>query len=230
MRVIGSEPLKGWRQFAAEVGIIVIGVLIALSAEQLVDDWNWKRKIEAQRTALDEDVSGMWGAMSARVVVQRCVDRRLKELALVFERQERGLPLGIHAPIGRPQVWTGSQAALRMATADGSLAHMRLAEKQAYFEVANSYDTFAPSAEEERSSWRVLQALNNPASLDAMDWRELRGAYRNAVDSNRIMASNLAFGRPGTWLTPFAKVPRQPDNREALTLPFVQELCRPAVR
>jgi drug/metabolite transporter (DMT)-like permease len=30
------KPLHGWREFAGEVGIIVIGVLIALGAEQFV--------------------------------------------------------------------------------------------------------------------------------------------------------------------------------------------------
>jgi hypothetical protein len=230
MRIKLPRPLHGWPELAWQVSIIVIGVLIALAAEQLVDDWSWRRKIQAQRSALDENVSGMWEAMSARVMVQGCVDRRLKELALVLERQERGLPLGIVAPIGRPAVWTGSQAALRMATADGSFSHMRLDDKQPYFDVANSYDTFAPSAAEERASWRVLQSLNQADRLDAVDWREIRGAYRDAVDSNRIMKSNLVAGRPGTWLAAFTKFRRYPDNKDALTLPTVQELCRPAVK
>ena len=30
------KPLHGWREFAGEVGIIVVGVLIALAAEQVV--------------------------------------------------------------------------------------------------------------------------------------------------------------------------------------------------
>jgi hypothetical protein len=230
MRLHLLKPLHGWRAFIGEIVIIVVGVLIALSAEQIVDDWNWRRTIEAQRKALDEDVSGMWNAMSARVVVQPCVDRRLSELDLVFQRHDRGLPPNIIAPIGRPAVWTGSQAALRMATADGSLSHMSLGDKRAYFSVAESYDTFAPAAREERASWRVLQGLNEPAALDATDWRELRSAYRDAIDSNRVMKSNLVSGTPGQWLTAFARFGRHADNKEALTLPVVQELCRPAVQ
>ena len=34
------KPLHGWREFAGEVGIIVIGVLIALGADQLLNDWH----------------------------------------------------------------------------------------------------------------------------------------------------------------------------------------------
>jgi hypothetical protein len=224
------QPLHGWREFAGEVGIIVIGVLIALAAEQMVETIHWRQTINAERKALDGDVEGMWGAMSARVVVQQCVDRRLDDLGLVFARHQRGQPVGIFAPLGRPAVFTGSDDALRMATADGSLSHMAMAEKQAYFGVATAYQTFAPTADEERVSWRELEALNDPEALDSTDWRELRKAYRDAVDSNHIMKAELVFGEPGQWLTPFERFRRMPETKEALTIPWVQQLCRPAVR
>ena len=35
MRFQLLKPLRGWREFAGEVGIIVLGVLIALGAQQL---------------------------------------------------------------------------------------------------------------------------------------------------------------------------------------------------
>jgi hypothetical protein len=37
MKLRIPEPLHGWREFAGEVGIIVLGVLIALGAQQLVE-------------------------------------------------------------------------------------------------------------------------------------------------------------------------------------------------
>lgn len=40
------KPLHGWRAFAGEVGIIVVGVLIALGAKQLVQ---WVRGREDVR-------------------------------------------------------------------------------------------------------------------------------------------------------------------------------------
>ncbi|HWC55911.1 MAG TPA: hypothetical protein VG434_02960, partial [Sphingomicrobium sp.] len=39
------KPLHGWREFAGEVGIIVVGVLIALGAEQVVEEWRWHRQV-----------------------------------------------------------------------------------------------------------------------------------------------------------------------------------------
>ena len=37
MHVHLPKPLHGWREFTGEVGIIVLGVLIALGAEQVVE-------------------------------------------------------------------------------------------------------------------------------------------------------------------------------------------------
>ena len=46
------KPLHGWRQFAGEVGIIVLGVLIALAAESMVEDWQWRHKVAVVRQSL----------------------------------------------------------------------------------------------------------------------------------------------------------------------------------
>lgn len=217
----------GWRRFAGEVGIIVVGVGIALAAEQVVDDWHWRSVVREQSRALDEEVREIWDAMSSRVAQQPCIDRRLAELAILFERRDAGRPLGITAPIGRPRVWTAGRSALAIATADGAIAHMPLERKQAYFAAYGSYETFEPSANEERASWRSLQALNRAATLSDEEWRTLRHAYDAAVDSNVTMKFNLVMGRNGQWLTPFAKFPRWPINRAAVDLPSVRELCEP---
>jgi hypothetical protein len=54
------KPLHGWREFAGEVGIIVVGVLIALGAEQVVETIHWHYKVEAtegaMRTELGDDL------------------------------------------------------------------------------------------------------------------------------------------------------------------------------
>lgn len=43
------KPLHGWREFAGEVGIIVIGVLIALGAEQVVETVHGNAEVRAFR-------------------------------------------------------------------------------------------------------------------------------------------------------------------------------------
>ena len=222
------KPLHGWREFVGEVGIIVIGVLIALGAEQIVEGWHWRHVVSAERVALNEDVADIWNAMSARMVIQQCMDQRLAELQTIFERRSRGQPLGLVGPIGRPSVWSAHTTALQIATADQSLSHMPADAKQAYFGVYATYNEFERDSFEERASWRTLELLNDPQVLDEADWRDLRRAYRDAVDSNRLMKVNLLSGPSGYWTAPFAPFPVMPLNKKALTIDVVQELCRPA--
>lgn len=50
------KPLHGWRELVGEVGIIVIGVLIALGAEQVVEAVHWHYKVEATETAIKTEL------------------------------------------------------------------------------------------------------------------------------------------------------------------------------
>src|SRR5438270_12477585 len=50
------KPLHGWRALAGEVGIIVVGVLIALGAEQIVEAMHWRMQAAEARTALRDEI------------------------------------------------------------------------------------------------------------------------------------------------------------------------------
>jgi hypothetical protein len=56
MHVHPPKPLHGWREFLGEVGIIVIGVLIALGAEHLVERYRWREEAAAARGSLNEEL------------------------------------------------------------------------------------------------------------------------------------------------------------------------------
>ena len=126
------KPLHGWREFTGEVGIIVVGVLIAIGAEQAVEAWHWRDVVSAERQTLDQDVADQWVAMHWRVEVQPCVDRRLAELAIVFARHDAGEPLGRLGSVGRPLYSHYSGATWNMAVADQSFAHMSVGVRQRY--------------------------------------------------------------------------------------------------
>lgn len=50
------KPLHGWRAFTGEVGIIVVGVLIALAAEQAVQAVQWHYEVQATQSAIDAEL------------------------------------------------------------------------------------------------------------------------------------------------------------------------------
>ncbi|PXA87443.1 hypothetical protein DMC47_32035 [Nostoc sp. 3335mG] len=57
MRISMPKPLHGWRAFLGEVGIIVLGVLLALAAGQIVEEWQWHRKVGAIRNSLTNELA-----------------------------------------------------------------------------------------------------------------------------------------------------------------------------
>src|SRR5438309_7543008 len=87
------KPLHGWREFAGEVGIIVVGVLIALGAEQLVEDLHWRQEVRVARDALNAEVSDNLNSAATRHDQQACVDRRLTEIATIFADHTKGQAL-----------------------------------------------------------------------------------------------------------------------------------------
>jgi hypothetical protein len=233
MEVHKPKPAHSIREFLTEIGTIICGILIAIGLEQALEAAHWRHVVEHEDRALQQEVDHNYKTLLVRVIMQPCIDRRLAELSTVFQRHDRGDPLGLIGPIGRPTVFGGSKTTLQMAIADQSLSHMPLEQKNAIFATYGSFDIFTPIANEERAGWRMLQLLDNPNTLDTVDWRDLRRAYNDVVDNNTSMKANLKAERSGQWLTTFARFPK-PDiatlTGQVNGLPYVEKLCRPAVR
>ena len=75
------KPLHGWRQFAGEVGIIVVGVLIALGAEQLVASWHWRSEVRQTDQRLVREMGMNLANAYERFAIDPCLRPRLAELA-----------------------------------------------------------------------------------------------------------------------------------------------------
>src|SRR5256886_17601516 len=77
MHVNIPRPLHGWRAFVGEVGIIVVGVLIALGAEQMVETLHWKRQAQDARESLRNEIADHAFTASEIVITQPCIDQQL---------------------------------------------------------------------------------------------------------------------------------------------------------
>jgi hypothetical protein len=72
------KPLHGWREFAGEVGIIVVGVLIALGAEQLVSSFDMKLKVRRAEAAMRLELAEDDGPQAyGRMLTGGCLDAQL---------------------------------------------------------------------------------------------------------------------------------------------------------
>jgi hypothetical protein len=185
------KPLHGWREFAGEVAIIVLGVLIALGAEQVVETLHWKHEVAAERASLRQEASDMLTGIAARRDQMPCVDRRLAEIRTVIERHRRGQPLGLVGKIGRPTRQSATRGSWQIALSGQALTHMPHAEKLALSDAFGGFDLWDQLIAEERETWLRMAALNIPDLLTEEDWSDIRAAYVRAVEINnsvRVLA------------------------------------------
>ena len=75
------KPLHGWREFAGEVGIIVLGVLIALGFGQIVEQWQWHRQVVTTRDALAIELATSAKQSGERLALEQCLRDRIGELS-----------------------------------------------------------------------------------------------------------------------------------------------------
>ena len=80
MHVHLPKPLHGWRAFAGEVGIIVLGVLIALGFGQLVEQWRWQQDVRTTRQAIANELVAAGNQGAERIAVEDCLRDRIGEL------------------------------------------------------------------------------------------------------------------------------------------------------
>jgi hypothetical protein len=183
------KPLHGWREFAGEVGIIVIGVLIALGAEQVVETRHWKHVLDDYRAALHEEVAHNIATYSYRMAQDRCAEARTAELQYWVDSWRAGRPLAIHGAIGVPQslmvfngVW-GSRS-------EEIASRMPLAEQLAYSKL---YDRFAANEAHrlsERSVWLALDSYEGATQLTHDDLIRLQGLINEARYRQRTFDVN----------------------------------------
>lgn len=81
MRFKVLKPRDGWRMFAGEVGVIVLGVMIALGAQQVADNWQWQQTVARTKADLDAQIYTAIANSAERAAVDPCLSQRLSELA-----------------------------------------------------------------------------------------------------------------------------------------------------
>jgi hypothetical protein len=80
MVTIGWRPREGWRVFAGEVGIIVVGVLLALGAQAGADAYKWSQDVKRSKADLDAEILGNVINGAERIAVAPCLSARIEEL------------------------------------------------------------------------------------------------------------------------------------------------------
>lgn len=218
------KPLHGWREFAGEVGIIVLGVLIALGAEQAVEWLNWRNEIADARQAIDREVAYNVGAIVEREGEAPCIDRRLREIRGLLATKDVGPKSKPRPPLGQPQLFRPRTNVWQAALAGQVAGHMPLATRVGYAELYDGFQWYAQKAADETDAWSVLGELDDPGGLGPEDIAAVRQARSKAQVAADKMNANLprfviAADRLG--------VKRIGVRASPLTAGEIKDLCRP---
>lgn len=180
------KPLRGWRAFVGELGVIVLGVFIALGADQAVRTFNQRSDMRELRAAVDMEIAYGLGTYDARVAQDDCAEARLEELARWLQGWREGTPERLSEPISAPRsgpprtnVWASREA--------GVMAQMPLDVKLAYGAI---YDEFANNEVQrldERMTWLALAEFDGAETLDNTSRMRLQGLITRA----RWRANNI---------------------------------------
>ena len=103
MKIKLPTPRDGWRAFAGEVGVIVLGVLIALGAQEFVEELRWREEVRRTEDALTIEIATSVVHAAERQVVNRCLVERLTRL-IAKVNASRGPWSGDQMPIAQAKL------------------------------------------------------------------------------------------------------------------------------
>jgi hypothetical protein len=151
------KPLHGWREFAGEVGIIVVGVLIALGAEQIVETVHHRASAREAKNNVESEIADNLASMASRRAIQGCVAHRLTDVGHYVTAIGRGERAAQPTWVGRPQVWT--MATSRWTAASGAEGLLAPDEQSSFSDIYVSLNEFAVQEHDEQLAWAELRAL-----------------------------------------------------------------------
>ena len=104
---------------AGEVGTIVLGVLIALGAQDFVQSLHWNREVRETRKALDAELARDLAVFEQRYRNRGCVADRLAEISHWADSLFAGKPPRLKHDIEEPPFFLVRTAAWEVTTQSG---------------------------------------------------------------------------------------------------------------
>jgi hypothetical protein len=193
IKVRSLKPLHGWREFFGEVGVIVLGVLLALGAQQIVQEIQMRTDERAFRETIDHEIGLNLFVYDVRARQFDCTAKKIDELRdwLSLARSGAALP-EIHP--GLPATITPYRSAWDNRDVE-VFKHLPPKLRQKY---AEFYDELANNWMEmqlEQKDWKALWPYAEPGPISLQDRRTITPTLANLAMWNDVLESNFAVSR-----------------------------------
>jgi hypothetical protein len=174
------KPLHGWRAFVGEVGIIVVGVLIALGAEQLVEAAHHKQEAAEADNSIRSELAFNLGRLESRTTIHSCVDRRIEEIQALLDGAADKPEITTPSWIGRPQSWAFASSQWQAESQAGRAALVNSHKLSAYAVMYARMQDLGDEMTLEQTDWARLRTLEHVRRLDPAETFELNTTLQDA--------------------------------------------------
>ena len=219
------KPLHGWREFAGEVGIIVVGVLIALGAQQLVENWSWNQKVAAAEQTMNEEIKNSLLAVAEINRIDKCSTTQIDALqdAIVRGDQVKARQiLDRGAALSPSRLWADN--AFEATLADQVSDHLGAEKLKSYsqiYQMIRNIRRIQETSEDSSSDLAVLYFVPKLTTSPALRYAQLR-----ELTNGRIQMMNRRDS--GETLVRYAKMDLglEMTQREYLAAPGRAEIIK----
>ena len=218
------KPLHGWRAFAGEVGIIVVGVLIALGFGQVVQSIHDRSVANQARDAIRAEVQENLWWLEFRGGYEPCIEGMLSELGSVLARAREGEPTPLITTVHFP-VYAKITSLRWNANAEAGRTSLFSGNEQRL--LGNMYFTtedFRASQDQEEAVWARMGFVEGLSHFTPADVHDLSVLLAEARYRNR--RARLTIERGNQWASKLHLVPANPNSVENYRL-SAKRLCPP---
>ncbi len=190
--------IHDWRELLVEIGVIVVGIVIALGGEQIVETMHWREQVAGAEAALKPNFIRVVDNTAEREAEAACVDDRLAYLGALVERSSETGRLPAVGPIGTPAFSPWRNAVWNGLVSGQVATHLPRDKLLAYSGIVNQSDFLANLSDQELEQWTTLGTLIGPGRrFSDAEAETLRVTLAKARFSARTMlrTSRLAVAR-----------------------------------
>lgn len=109
MEIHKPKPVHSWRELLSEVGVVVIGIAIALSGEQVIETARWAHRVREAEESMRQELAENNRDAYYRLASENCARRDLGRIeAVLVASRDRGAPVPVIPRYARPlRPWLG---------------------------------------------------------------------------------------------------------------------------
>lgn len=206
----------------------MLGVLIALTAEQIAETLHWRSEARDFRKAINHELSMNLVIYQVNQLQQPCTKRRLGELQTYLERSRGGATVHLVGKIGEP-LWMGEYRSVWDNKDAQVVAHIPIEERLKYAALYDEFRLNADIAHAQTEVWHKFVPFEEPGPLTLEDRRQLHSLIEQAQNLRSALDLNWPSAvKEARDLGIKPEYPREwPDVR-----PYIPrfDLCKPILK